>query len=454
MRNILLMLIMAVSLSCSAKGTQLTITLISERELPVVISDNGEVTLEPNSEGKYVYEFKDNDHLISWVFIGEWNCQFYLEKGHDLEITVEVGYDEKGNINAIAVPYVTPYYEKTYEYLLSHGSPLSLIEGDDFAMKEMDFYKACQDIVTNFQNNLKNLDLPDKFKELEHEKIKYELLKVLVDHEIGYEFMNKINPEEYAMSDAYKELVLSGYEDKEVLTGIMHSYWMSLNMLFEKTLKLGGETLEENLILRIQKCKEMIKNPKLLDRVIFCEFAKYLSYNFAKPNKELIALGNEIKNKKLKKRFAELIDQKNKIKKGKKAFNFSCKDVNGKEYKLSDFKGKLVVLDIWATWCKPCMQGLPHFLKKQKEYNTKPVHFITLSVDKKVDAWKKKVEELGMTKNAFIATGSKALMKSFGLMGIPASIIIDEDGYILDGHAPRAEDPLYDATINSYLNKK
>ncbi|MCG8412461.1 MAG: TlpA family protein disulfide reductase [Bacteroidales bacterium] len=454
MKKILLFLFVAViAASCSKKNPKIILTLKADSEIPVDISDNlQEIRLEPNAEGKYEYEFKNNDYLISWLFIGNWPFQFYVEKDHDLEVTVEIGLDEKGNINLVNLASISPYYEKTNQYLFKYGRSTSLISSnEDFAMKEMDFYKNGQKIIKNFQANLEKQDLPVNFKTLEKEKIKHDILGPLSDHELGYKYLNKIKFEDYQISEEYKDLLISNFTDSEIVTGIMHNYWMSLSIFLEKALKIQGETIEENFQLRVEQCKKMFKNPKLLERIIFCEFVHYLSYDISKPTEEILNLTKVIKNKDLKKRLNNLLDQKNKIKKGKKAFNFTCKDINGKEYKLSDFKGKVVVIDLWATWCKPCMEVLPYFIEKQKQYSTRPVHFITLSVDKNEEAWKKKVKKMGLDKNSFIAIGSNNIMKAFGLSGIPATIIIDKDGHILDGHAKKANDPLFDTELNSYL---
>ena len=57
--------------------------------------------------------------------------------------------------------------------------------------------------------------------------------------------------------------------------------------------------------------------------------------------------------------------------KGKKAYDFSLKDFNGKIHRLSDFKGKVVILDFWDTWCPPCKAEIPHFIDLHHKYKDK-----------------------------------------------------------------------------------
>jgi len=64
-----------------------------------------------------------------------------------------------------------------------------------------------------------------------------------------------------------------------------------------------------------------------------------------------------------------------------KAAGFTLKDLNGKEISLSDFHGKVIILDFWATWCPPCVQEIPHFNELYEEYRNKGLAIIGISVD-------------------------------------------------------------------------
>jgi thiol-disulfide isomerase/thioredoxin len=84
--------------------------------------------------------------------------------------------------------------------------------------------------------------------------------------------------------------------------------------------------------------------------------------------------------------------------KGTDAYNFSLSDVNDKVVSLKDLRGKVVVLDIWAMWCAPCLQEKPYFRKIEEEYkNNKEIVFISVSTDglAKKEIWKGFVKKKG-----------------------------------------------------------
>ncbi|HCC92836.1 MAG TPA: hypothetical protein DEQ26_00655, partial [Flavobacteriaceae bacterium] len=68
-----------------------------------------------------------------------------------------------------------------------------------------------------------------------------------------------------------------------------------------------------------------------------------------------------------------------------KAPDFSLADINGKRFDLSDFNGKYVYMDIWATWCGPCKVQIPFMKELEKQFHNAPIHFVSVSLDKLED---------------------------------------------------------------------
>ncbi|PKQ63933.1 hypothetical protein BZG02_07940 [Labilibaculum filiforme] len=139
---------------------------------------------------------------------------------------------------------------------------------------------------------------------------------------------------------------------------------------------------------------------------------------------------------------------------GDMAPQFTLQDINGKDVSLSDFKGKMLMMDCWATWCAPCIKGLPKFNKLKEKYAGKNIVFIAISVDENVDAWKKKV--LANKDNLFTGIqlnttqNENTFKKDLMVQGIPRYILIGADGRLIRREAPSPEtQELYELIDNN-----
>ncbi|MDR1516732.1 MAG: TlpA family protein disulfide reductase [Dysgonamonadaceae bacterium] len=143
---------------------------------------------------------------------------------------------------------------------------------------------------------------------------------------------------------------------------------------------------------------------------------------------------------------------------GEMAPDFTFPDVNGKEYTLSAFKGKVVYVDIWATWCGWCIKEFPELRKIEEEYkNRNEIVFIGVSVDDAKDhgKWKTFLSNNEMVGIQLFA-GEKAeesLSKPYKISGIPRFILVGKDGRLVSGDAPRPSSeelrPLLEETLKA-----
>lgn len=142
--------------------------------------------------------------------------------------------------------------------------------------------------------------------------------------------------------------------------------------------------------------------------------------------------------------------------KGAPAYNFSLTDTNDKPVSLSDFKGKVVVLDIWAMWCAPCLTEKPFFQKLEEEYKDRQdIVFIGVSHDglAKKEHWKAFVAKKGWKNIELIANYNEGIGKYYKIEGIPRLMIFDKEGKIVTVDAPRPSNPAFKALIEQTLKK-
>ncbi len=125
-----------------------------------------------------------------------------------------------------------------------------------------------------------------------------------------------------------------------------------------------------------------------------------------------------------------------------KAPDFSLADINGKRFDLSDFKGKYVYMDIWATWCGPCKVQIPFMKELEKQFHNEPIHFVSVSLDKLEDKpiWEKMVRENQMSGVQLFAGREDNFGFDYKIEYIPTFIILDKEGNIMIDRAPAPMD--------------
>ncbi len=117
---------------------------------------------------------------------------------------------------------------------------------------------------------------------------------------------------------------------------------------------------------------------------------------------------------------------------GDAAPNFTMNDQFGKSVSLKDFRGKVVMIDFWATWCGPCVASIPHVKELNDKYAGKDVVILGISLDKDLDQWKSFITDEKMNW-IHIADGnywSNAAALQYHIESIPSVWIIDKNGKI------------------------
>lgn len=139
---------------------------------------------------------------------------------------------------------------------------------------------------------------------------------------------------------------------------------------------------------------------------------------------------------------------------GYPALDFQYPDVDNNMISLSQFKGKVVLVDVWATWCAPCKAEIPALKKLEKEMHGKNVVFMSVSVDEERDRqkWKDfvKKEQLGGVQ--LFASGWSAITKLYDIKGIPRFMLFDQAGNIVSIDSPRPSNPKLKEIIEGLLS--
>lgn len=122
-------------------------------------------------------------------------------------------------------------------------------------------------------------------------------------------------------------------------------------------------------------------------------------------------------------------------------------------YKVEDFKGRYVYIDVWATWCEPCLAELPHLKELEKQFCPDDVAFVSISSEVNRGKWMAMIREKEMSGVQLSTGGDRSFQQAFDIEGIPYFILLDRDGNILEMNTTRPSDPATAQKLKELLGK-
>ena len=126
--------------------------------------------------------------------------------------------------------------------------------------------------------------------------------------------------------------------------------------------------------------------------------------------------------------------------------DFSLIDLSGRALRLSDYRGKVVILDFWATWCEPCKQEIPHLVELQNKYAAQGLQVLGVSMDDSEPPVREFQQQFKM--NYPVAVGTSKLADQYGgVLGLPITFLIDRQGRIVARHIGATNPSVFEAEI-------
>ena len=134
--------------------------------------------------------------------------------------------------------------------------------------------------------------------------------------------------------------------------------------------------------------------------------------------------------------------------------DFALTDAEGRTVQLSALRGKVVLLNFWATWCKPCGVEIPWFIDFQRDYRDRGLSVVGISVDD--DGWKSvKPYIAGLGVNYQVMVGGDAIIRRYGgLNSLPTTLVIDRSGRVAVTHIGLVSRQAYETGIRTVLNER
>ncbi|MBI3076580.1 MAG: TlpA family protein disulfide reductase [Deltaproteobacteria bacterium] len=129
--------------------------------------------------------------------------------------------------------------------------------------------------------------------------------------------------------------------------------------------------------------------------------------------------------------------------------NFALKNLKGELVRLSDFRGSVVLLNFWATWCVPCKEEIPHLVELDHEYRGKGLRVVGVSFDARLDKVPPFVAQMKMEYP--ILMGTPKLAEEWGIRGIPMSFLLNREGKVCRLYAGPRSKAAFEQDIRAIL---
>jgi cytochrome c biogenesis protein CcmG/thiol:disulfide interchange protein DsbE len=136
------------------------------------------------------------------------------------------------------------------------------------------------------------------------------------------------------------------------------------------------------------------------------------------------------------------------------AADFSLSDLQGTTHRLADYRGKVVVLNFWDTWCGPCRQEIPGFIALQEQFRVNGLQLLGVALAQEGAARVKDyASQAGINYPVLVLGDDKSILTDYGgINSIPATFIIDREGYIVDKHIGYLSRSAFESLIKPILS--
>jgi thiol-disulfide isomerase/thioredoxin len=398
-------------------------------------------------DGTFVDTLKINSDFL---FLREENnrIDLYAPKGSD----VNIYYSSKNKDSTLLLTGSTADINN---YIFDKNKVHAAIAGDQkvLFLKNEENFKAAVLKIKNTEENLlyKIAGIPEDFRISEKKNIHYSYLAALNNYKSyhGYYIQDRSFEPTESFLNELKDLDLESEAD--FIFSVNYRVLVSALLKNKSDGLVAKDSLESDIayLETIAKVKNtVIKNKLLYDAAAFgITYTDNLEAYYLLFSKNSTNTSNNEK-------IAESYNKLTSLSTGSPSPSFTDYEDNaGGAKSLEHLKGKYVYIDVWATWCGPCIAEIPSLKKVEETFHGKNIQFLSISIDaeKDHDKWKKMIVEKKLGGIQLIADNDweSQFIKEYMIKGIPRFILLDPNGNIISANAPRPSDKKLTETLNN-----
>lgn len=312
-----------------------------------------------------------------------------------------------------------------------------------FSMNEQEFLQALDADRASLDSLYSANKLSKKHKDILQKEDRYFDATLIENYENAHGYYAQ-NPEYKTQAGFYDSLKDINFADttefrkNSTYRDLLETHWMRVT---NSQVSMDDPAFSTQFLKNIDK---EFPNGYAKDKLMFGHLKYWLSPNEAMD--EMVAIyRNSNPGKENLNEINDRYDVLKKVTPGNDSPTFNYENFKGGTTNLEDLRGKYVYIDVWATWCGPCLQEIPHLKEFEEDYKDKNVQVVSISIDepKNYEKWRAMVadKELGglqlMADNAW----KSDFVQKYGIMGIPRFILLDPEGKIVSPDAHRPSNP-------------
>ncbi len=269
-----------------------------------------------------------------------------------------------------------------------------------------------------------------------------------IEYQYRYDVARYPNYHSFYFNDYQPTSVITSFYDYKSIDNDTHArHYQGYRSLVDLILDRSIENLQDSTLSPLELNLAVIsdiQSPTILhDRLNKALF--YFTVNEQNMEEMLNCMLHLAKLDKTKKIIREHYEVISELKSGTTAPEFDLENYTGGRTKLSDFRGKYVYIDVWATWCSPCIKEIPYLKKVEHEFANANIEFVSISVDQERfrTTWRNMIQnkKLGGTQLITDNGWNSSFVQNYGLQGLPHFILIDDKGKIVSAKVENPSNP-------------
>ncbi len=414
---------LALFAACQKKEVTMSVTVKDKTpdSVSVYVSDM-DTTLALTADGKATVALPVKEAQYGMVQYKWLRSTVYVEPGKALDITWEM------TPSALTISFENGNADKNN---FINGKEMSGPVMGDFGRTEKELLEQLAEYETEDYKIIDGKNFDKAFTEKEKARVSYWIYGILWQYAGQKECSEAVYDKLRSLSANEDEWLTQLSEYTDFMSG-------AVSLLANKGTDNTMTTALERTVNSMNYAVKNIKSQKIKDYLLGTYAIAYVSDKGVNNTDGLKALVEEnVKDPETLQAFHAAYESGSELAKGMPSPDFKMTDIDGKEYTLADFKGKVIYIDVWATWCAPCQEELPHMKELQEMFKGTNVCFVSMSVDKDKEAWKKQVKEEKPGGVQLYAGAESEFCKEYKIKSIPRFILIDKEGKIIEANMTR-----------------